>query len=115
MDACPDCGESIGPLTSTCEACGRRLLVGAAGPAPEPDETAPCRNCGQAVATDATYCRHCGYTPRDLGVVAIGLMILGFILTASLIGAVVGIPMQLLALRLFRKDKTVTADPDDEH
>jgi RNA polymerase subunit RPABC4/transcription elongation factor Spt4 len=108
VDACPDCGEPVGPLTAECGSCGSRLLVGAPDTTPPPEETAPCRECGREVAADATYCRHCGYTPRDWGLVAIGLQILGFLLTASFVGAVVGIPMQLLSLRLFRKDGTVT-------
>jgi len=104
---CPDCGASVSALSATCEACGHRLL-GGVEERETPDETAVCRNCGCAVVPDATYCRHCGYVPRDWGPVAIALTVFGFLFTASIIGAVVGIPMQLLALRLFRKDGTVT-------
>lgn len=113
MTTCPDCDAPTSPLASSCAACGRRLLVSgttsprADGPAPG---SARCARCDGAVSADATYCRHCGHTARRWSLLPILLMGLGFILTASLVGAVLGIPMQLLALRLFRQDETITAD-----
>lgn len=108
---CPDCDAPTRPLAVACGSCGRRLLVAeSTRPAHPTDTSARCARCDGAVLPEATYCRHCGYTARQWSLVPILLMGLGFILTASLVGAVVGIPLQLLALRLFRQDGTITAD-----
>jgi uncharacterized OB-fold protein len=108
---CPDCGTPASPLAAACESCGRPfLLAGATATGSEEDPGARCVRCDGAVRPDASYCRHCGYTAREWSLVPVLLMGLGFILTASLVGAVVGIPLQLLALRLFRQDGTITAD-----
>lgn len=115
---CPSCGASIRPLAATCEACGYGF-----GAIVDPDattatddhastlesvDTGPCRRCGESVARAATYCPHCGASVREWRLVPIFLMIVGFCLTASIIGAIVGIPMQLLALRLFREAREGT-------
>ena len=107
---CPSCGAAMPPLATACEECSYRtgltaseqVMVG---------ETGPCERCREEVLQEATYCRHCGHTVREWRLVPMALMILGFCLTASIVGAVVGIPMQLLALRLFRQARgTVVAD-----
>lgn len=128
---CPVCGEPVSPLAVTCEECGYTLgAVGDPSPvndrptAPVEDRqaptggdgtreaTGPCRRCGGELPAGARFCKHCGHEVREWRLVPVLLMILGFCLTASIIGAVVGVPMQVLALRLFReaRDGTVVAD-----
>lgn len=125
----------MSPLAATCEACGYRFgsleraapappdgstTLSSSGRAPSDDaetghsevETGPCRRCGEAVLVEARFCRHCGHTVREWRIVPVLMMIVGFCLTASIIGAVVGIPMQIVALRLFReaREGTVVVD-----
>lgn len=126
---CPACGASIPALAAACEACGYtfgslaepadpsfdsagREAVAATATADtvreRPVETGPCASCGGELPVQATYCRHCGEAVREWQVVPVLLMIVGFCLTASIVGAVVGIPMQILALRLFREAREGT-------
>ncbi|MFB6172597.1 MAG: zinc ribbon domain-containing protein [Haloarculaceae archaeon] len=102
---CPNCGAPLAPLAAVCEDCGYR--TGPERDAP-PAETGPCERCGGPVALDATYCRHCGHSVRTWRAVPTLLMIVGFCLTASIVGAIVGVPLQLLALRLFREAREGT-------
>lgn len=107
---CPSCGAAMPPLATACEECSYRTGLSASEQVAAA-ETGPCERCGEKILRDATYCRHCGHTVRDWRFIPMALMILGFCLTASIVGAVVGIPMQLLALRLFREARgTVVAD-----
>lgn len=101
----------MSPFAASCEACGRRLLLSGGDAAEDDAATGPCEACGGELPVEATYCRHCGHAVREWRVVPILLMALGFCLTASIVGAVVGIPMQLYALRLFRRsrDRSVVA------
>lgn len=108
---CPSCGAPLSPLAAACEECSYRT-----GPVDEPvapDETGPCERCGDPVRLEATYCRHCGHRVPEWRLVPMALMIVGFCLTASIIGAVVGIPMQVLALRLFRESREGTVVATD--
>lgn len=105
---CPSCGAPLSPLATACEECSYRTALSSEQTT---RELAPCERCGDLVTPEATYCRHCGNSVPEWRFVPIALMIVGFCLTASIVGAVVGIPMQLLALRLFRKARgTVVAD-----
>lgn len=109
---CPSCGAPLSPLAASCEECSYRM----APPADElaaPGETGPCERCGGPVLREATYCRHCGHSVREWRLIPMFLMIIGFCLTASIIGAVVGVPMQLLAIRLFRESRQGTVVADD--
>lgn len=105
-EGCPSCGASLSPLESTCEACGYSLLSESGGAAAT--ETGPCERCGGELSVEATYCHHCGHTVRRWRLVPALLMIVGFCLTASIVGAVVGVPMQLLALRMVREAREGT-------
>lgn len=99
---CPNCGASLSPLAITCEACSYRTGLSSSEQTRDV-ETGPCEHCDAPVVRGATYCRHCGHHVREWQLVPMFLMIVGFCLTASIIGAVVGVPMQLVALRLFRE------------
>lgn len=131
-EGCPVCGGEMGVFAGACPTCGyairppsrsvkvttsstdppSRATTGSQTDSPrapdEGDQTGPCATCGGRLPVDARYCRHCGASVREWRFIPAILMILGFCLTASIIGAVLGIPLQLLALRLFRESREAT-------
>lgn len=61
-------------------------------------DTAPCQKCASPIPTEAVRCPECGYEPSSEGARArFWGMLIGALLTATVIGAVVGIPLFLLA------------------
>jgi len=62
------------------------------------ETTAPCERCGRSVSTDAITCPECGYSPLDSG------LIIGVILTGTLVGAPLGLPM-IAAAKYIEKSK----------
>jgi len=69
------------------------------------ETTAPCERCGRSVSTDAITCPECGYSPLDSGAIGRKLfLIVGVILTGTLVGAPLGLPM-IIAARYIEKSK----------
>lgn len=61
-------------------------------------ETAPCKKCTEEISTEAKRCPECGYEPSSHGRWwRQGGMLIGFILTITLVGAIVGIPLMILS------------------
>jgi len=61
-------------------------------------DTAPCVECHRHIPTGAVRCPECGYSPIDKGSTGRTLFkIVGASLCATVVGAVLGVPMILLA------------------
>jgi hypothetical protein len=62
-------------------------------------QTAPCEKCKSKIRTDAELCPECGYDPQKNGrLMRKVFFIVGLLLTASVIGSPVGIPMLVIAI-----------------
>lgn len=65
----------------------------------DPPDEAPCARCGEVIDYDVTECPECGNRPISKAKWScIGLMVGGFLISLTGIGAVIGIPMFLLGL-----------------
>lgn len=65
---------------------------------------APCRNCGGAVSVTAVECSHCGFqAPSGNHVTEIVYLLVGNLLTLTIIGALVGLPLMIYALHRLRR------------
>ena len=64
----------------------------------------PCRRCQTAIPVDARRCPQCGYEPASEGSAGrTVLLVLGALLTLSVVGAVLGIPLMAYAFYARRK------------
>lgn len=104
MTYCSSCGTEIADSTSFCPECGHSLND--VGGTNDNQGKAPCEQCGCEVNIEAIRCPECGYSPVDEGKIGRKLfMIGGAILTATLVGAIAGIPMIVLSMYVGRKKK----------
>jgi uncharacterized membrane protein len=63
-----------------------------------------CGDCREEIAAEASTCPYCGHKGQTgSGIVAVCAVLFGGILTMTIIGAVVGIPMVLWGLRGLKK------------
>jgi hypothetical protein len=73
------------------------------------DEHQPCQKCQTDINTDAEVCPSCGFDPQSDGRLMRKVFLVGgILLTASLIGAPIGIPMLLtyyIAVRNVREKR----------
>lgn len=59
-----------------------------------------CEECRAEISADASTCPHCGHDGRtSSGIVAVCAVLFGGVLTMTIIGAVVGVPMILWGMR----------------
>lgn len=74
-----------------------------------------CKNCQTEIDDNANECAYCGYDPRANGQVARALFVfVGALLTMTIVGAVIGIPMIAVAVYGHNKSKGLkptTHDP----
>lgn len=72
-------------------------------------ELGECRNCGGRVSLAAVKCTHCGYhIPEDGIIIDILHLLLGNLLTLTVIGAIIGLPLMRRALRRLETRSTGT-------
>ena len=68
-----------------------------------------CSECREPVKEDAKSCPHCGYSPGSEGKWGRGVaQIIGLILTLTVIGAIIGIPIQYLAYKSSKRARNAT-------
>lgn len=74
---------------------------------------AQCSECMEPVESDATTCSNCGFSPANEGALARRLCSgIGYLLTATIVGAPVGIPMILLSYLVGKsKENQTPANP----
>lgn len=77
----------------------------------------PCLKCNESISTEAMRCPECGYEPRNRGKWGrvIGVLV-GFVLTMTGIGAIIGLPMlwYLYKAQQRAKERLPTVD-EPEH
>jgi len=72
--------------------------------------TAPCKECHSGIDATASRCPECGYSPQDRGKTARKVCVVaGFILSATVVAAPIGIPMVVVGLIAERKKDNQTA------
>jgi len=80
-------------------------------------DTGECGKCTSEISAEATKCPECGYEPKSENSIGRSiLMVIGFLLSATLIGAVIGIPLIYLGYKShkYHQDlKPTNTDPDD--
>ena len=60
-----------------------------------------CNECGELISLDVSKCPECDHSPKNTRVaLGIGLGAIGGVLTITLIGAIIGIPLVLIGLLL---------------
>jgi hypothetical protein len=78
-------------------------------------DSAACQKCKSEISTEADRCPECGYEPAAKGgTTRWWMMFLGGLLTMTVIGAIIGIPMILVgyyATRKARGRKPTTYSP----
>ena len=63
-----------------------------------------CEQCRADIDPEASVCPHCGYDPAgDIESEATKRLIVGLVLTLTLVGAVIGIPLMYSAVRHNRR------------
>lgn len=78
-------------------------------------ETGLCVNCGDEVPITAVECTTCGYRIPDGGVVTDLLyLLIGNLLTITVIGAIVGLPLMRRALRRLERRSTESVARQNE-
>lgn len=101
MGYCPDCGTENSDSVSFCSECGKNLIDG-----DTKEKKAPCEQCGSDVKIEAIRCPKCGYSPVDDGKTGRKIFTIGgILLSGTIIGAVIGIPMILLSWYIGKKKK----------
>jgi len=77
-------------------------------------ETDPCLKCRSEISTEAERCPECGYDPSAQDNRGRWLIPIGALLTMTVVGAIIGIPMILLGWlgkRAAAGQKPTTAEP----
>jgi hypothetical protein len=69
-----------------------------------------CKECREGIEPDASACPHCGFRPvGGRNIIGVVCIILGGLLTLTLVGAIVGLPMMLLGFWLNRTNRATPA------
>lgn len=76
----------------------------------EADGEANCQECRRKISSEATSCPECGYSPRDFLPICLGIG--GATMSATIIGAIVGLPVIVYAVILYTRRGN--AKPSDE-
>jgi hypothetical protein len=80
-------------------------------------ETGTCGKCASEISTEATKCPNCGYEAKTEASTGRSIMmIIGLLLTGTIIGAVIGIPLLYLGYKSIQYHKELTptnTSPDD--
>lgn len=80
------------------------------------DETSECLKCFSEISVKAKRCPECGYEPsKEAEIVRQGMMIVGFLLSLTFIGALVGGPMMYIGHKAEEnvKEMSPTETPPD--
>lgn len=72
-----------------------------------------CRECREEVAPEASRCPHCNYeATRDGYWTAVVVQIIGLLLTVTVIGAIVGLPLQWWSYKQMQAARNATVGVD---
>ena len=70
-------------------------------------DKAPCKKCQSEISAEAIACPECGYEPRNQGFYSRTVMaIVGIILSLTVIGAVVGVPLIIISVYAHWKNQS---------
>lgn len=80
-------------------------------------ETGTCGKCASDIPIEATKCPECGYEPSTDSVIGRSIMmVIGLILTGTIIGAVIGVPLLYFGYKSHKYHKTLkptNTDPEE--
>lgn len=75
--------------------------------------TIRCAQCEKEVSDTTTRCPECGYTPYSKMVfVGISMVVVGILISLTVIGAVFGIPLAVVGLYRIYESSNVTVDSE---
>lgn len=64
-------------------------------------DRAPCGRCAEPISVDAKECPHCEYKGYPVG--AVILIIIGMVASATIVGAIIGIPLLIAGVIYYIK------------
>lgn len=102
----------MGVVDSYLDWCDR-WMPGYTRPDPDPDD-APCARCGEVIDPTETACPECGNYPyKSVKWSGIALMAGGLLLSLTVIGAVLGVPMFIIGLLVRLGASTISPTEHD--
>lgn len=70
-------------------------------------DTAECKKCKSEISTEAIACPECGYEPRNQGFYSrTAMAIIGIIVSLTGVGAIIGIPLIVIAVYAHTKNQS---------
>jgi len=112
---CPNCGTELSEDVNFCPDCGTELGESSVD-RPEPaeqQESIECARCGEASDSGTKKCPNCEYGPQEsMQQTGAVFLILGFILSSSIVGSPLGIPMMIVGFFWIYKGGNLTIESE---
>ncbi|MFC7042810.1 DUF5362 family protein [Halonotius sp. GCM10025705] len=115
---CYECGDKINPKAEICPGCGVRqpidddqeVTATQSEESIDSNEPVSCGNCEEAIEERTVRCPHCGYSARrNMRKRGIFIIIIGIAASATVYGAVAGVPIILWGFRRMKKATRASA------
>lgn len=115
---CFECGDKINPKAEICPGCGVRqpidddqeLNATQSEESSDSDEAVSCGNCEEDIKRGTLRCPHCGYSARsNMRKRGILVILIGIAASATVYGAVAGVPFILWGFKRMKKATRVGA------
>lgn len=110
---CPNCGTELSAGENFCAGCGSDVKSTSENP---PDsvgqvESIECAKCGTISDTGTQECPNCEYRPqKSMQVVGMLVFTVGVIISLTVVGAIVGVPMAAFGIYRTFKGRDLTIE-----